>query len=319
MSDQIFVNMENLAKDAASLNYFDKNLQPKGYLPIRTDITASYKKLDEILSLVNLKRACCLRTKDPDNPNNYLINIRKAKPAGTTINTGTVIGQIYNKFGFIDEKLSIPKSYCSSQLPSTFLQNMGLSCQNFYTVYCKNITNEYKTAANKTDSTFDYTEFSYYKPECACYAPKPTYMTNAGVNAAPICYIPGCDSIDGVYLDPVSSSPENNCNLSICQLNIDMSDFRAGGNIDIENKIEQNCGPNGSTTTPQQPTSPIITLLTQITTPFANLSAPITNSAIGKMIDSKIPGLSSFIIYIICGIVCIIFIFVIVTLIIALV
>ena len=53
--------------------------------------------------------------------------------------------------------------------------------------------------------------------------------------------MPGCDNVVGVYLDPVSRGNKN-CDLTICQANVNFSNLRAGGNITLENKLVQTCG-----------------------------------------------------------------------------
>jgi len=237
-----FADLKNNARDADSLNYFNQRLQPKGYLPIGSDINKTYSILDEILTDVNIKRACCMGSNDPTDPSMLLVNARLPKPTTYTAPSNTIIGQIYNKYGFIDQSIKIPKKLCKTLADSGFTSKKSTACQNFYTVYCRNITNEYKAASGSTDKDFDYNEFMYYKPECSCFAPTPQYLVKSGVNAPPVCFLPGCDDVDGVYLDPVSSSDNSNCNLTICQANIDMSQLNAGRDIGIQNKIQQNCG-----------------------------------------------------------------------------
>lgn len=265
----VYGSMANTLTDPTSLDYYDQNLQPRGL--VTQNINNPNQLLNGLVSSQNIKRACCLGNVDPKNPNNYLVSVRLyGKGSGGIV--GTLIGNLQSKYNYTDKIVSVPKSLCGSFTPRS------TNCDNFYSVYCKNIINDFITKTGNT--TFD----SNFKPECACYAPTPQVIIDSGVNAPPKCYMPGCEVNSGVYLDPNSSQAGTNCSLTICQANIDISKLTAGNNINIANKIQQNCGPGKGTgtgtgtptpTTPPPTTPPPTT--PPPTTPSTQPTPPITS------------------------------------------
>lgn len=263
-----------------ALDYYDSRLQPRGMTPIRSGSSQAAAYLDQTVSQTSIKRACCLKNTDPNNPNNYLVQVRIPIPANYTNVTTTTASQLQNKYKYTDKVVSVPKSLCNTMSDT--------DCDNFYTVYCNNIVEGYKKLINGIE--FDYAEFSNFKPECSCYAPIPDIIASSGAsNAAPKCYMPGCIRNSGVWLDPVSRGGNADCSLTICNANIDISKLQAGNNISIANTIQQNCSSNTGTYTPGQPvptgTTPTTTTPTTTTTSPSTTTTPITTT---KLIISSV-------------------------------
>lgn len=238
----VYANLQNSLTDNNSLKFFNQKLQPKGYLPLGINYNKSLSELNNILKSFNLKRACCLQAEDPNDPNMYRINVLVKPPKGY-VPLSTDLGNVYKTIGMIERPISIPKKQCD-KLGKGFKNPTDISCQNFYTVYCKNMLEKFKKV---NGGVLDNNAFVTFRPECACFAPMPQHMIDAGVNAAPMCFLPGCEPSQGVFLDPVSANPKSACNLTLCQANIDMDKFTAGRDIGIQNKIEQQCGPGTGT------------------------------------------------------------------------
>jgi len=226
---------QNKLTDNASLDYFASAIQPRGYLGASK--TKSLEVLDSILQWYNLKRASCLQAVSPDDPDSYLIRILiPISPSDKAALSKTSLGKIYLKLGYRDLVVKIPKSRFEA-LDKQFSDPYSIGCQNLYVVYCKNMVEAYKASNNgKIDDGF-----VDFRPECACFAPIPDEIKKTGLNVSPICIMPGCDNVAGVYLDPVSRGNKN-CDLTICQSNINFSNLSAGGNINVENKLVQACG-----------------------------------------------------------------------------
>lgn len=268
----IYANFRNLLTDKESLDYFDKKLQPRGFLPLGSK-QETLQKLDDILSLTNIKRACCLGSQDPDDQNSLIIKQQLPPPPGHVFDTTTSRGKIYKKYGFIEKNVKIPKSLCAS-LGSNYENPKGISCQNFYTVYCKNSMELFNQL---NGGVFNHDDWIYYRPECACFAPIPESIKKTGINIPPTCYLAGCESVKGVFLDPFSASPDTNCNLTICTADIDMSDFTAGRDISVQNKIEQNCGP-GNVDNSQPKEDSLTSGLGNILSNVGNISSNLRSS-----------------------------------------
>ena len=241
----VYSQLTNNYIDGASLDYYDNRMQPRGMTPIQQGTQQATSFLNNTISNTSIKRACCLKNPDPSTPGNYLVQVRIPLPKGFVNNNNTASGQLQNKYKYIDKIVSVPSRLCSN-LNDT-------ACDNFYTVYCKNVVEGYKKLTSGAE--FDYAEFSNFKPECSCYAPTPKVITDSGAsNAAPKCYMPGCVRNSGVWLDPVSRGTGSDCVLTICNANIDISQLQAGRNISIANTIQQNCGAKSTQYTPTKPT-----------------------------------------------------------------
>jgi len=265
---------QNKLTDNASLDYFSDNIQPKGYLGASKG--KNIEKLNEILKWYNLKRASCLQAQSPDNPNMYLIRI--LVPISNDANTKaalqkTNLGKVYLKLGYRDITVKIPKEKLNS-LDKTFNDPNSISCQNLYLVYCKNMIESYKNVNGRIDDGF-----VDFRPECACFVPIPDEIKKTGVNISPLCIMPGCDNVQGVFLDPVSRGNKN-CDLNICQSTINFSNLSAGGNINLSNKIVQTCGAEEKNIDKQETVG---TDSTQFTIPYLK---QIGNSQIGKYFNN---------------------------------
>jgi len=244
MSDKFDINQyinasgANQLKDNASIAYFNDTIQPRGYLGASK--SKALATLDTILEWYNLKRASCLQAVDPTDPDSYLVRI--LVPIDTTDTnlvkslSTTALGKIYTKLKYRDLTVKVSKDKFKD-IDKTFSDPNSVGCQNLYVVYCKNMIESYKKA---NDGKLD-DGFVNFRPECSCFVPIPDEIAKTGINVSPLCIMPGCDNVVGVYLDPVSRGNKN-CDLTICQSNVNFSNLRAGGNITLENKLVQTCG-----------------------------------------------------------------------------
>jgi hypothetical protein len=237
MNIEQYVNAsgENKLTDNASMDYFTTAIQPRGYLGASR--SKNLQTLNSILQWYNLKRASCLQAVSPDDPDSYLVKILvPISESEKSSLSGTRIGKIYLKLGYRDIVVKIPKERFKA-FDKQFSDPGSIGCQNLYVVYCKNMLEAYKSAnGGKLDDGF-----VDFRPECACFVPIPDEIKKTGINVSPLCVMPGCDNVAGVYLDPVSRG-NRNCDLTICQSNINFSNLTAGGNINLQNKIVQTCG-----------------------------------------------------------------------------
>lgn len=270
----IYEDLKSSITNIAALEELNKKLQPKGYLPLGTEYYKSLNMVNDILQKGNIKRAMCLQSPVPTSPDQYLVKALAAIPVGYTP-PATTLGNIYKSIDRIDRQISLHEDL-ASEVDEEYRNPKSTACQNFYTVYCTDMINRFTQAQG---GVFDADAFREFRPECACFVPVPQYITDAGINAAPMCFLPGCEPTGGVFMDPVSSSPDTNCNLTICQANIDMGAFAAGGDIGIQNKIEQNCG--GTFTDPPVPTESSWSIF--------SLLDPLANTYIGTKFNDIVP------------------------------
>lgn len=189
--------------------------------------------LNKILDKTQIKRACCNATSS--------INVRIPLPTGITPSSGPV-GELVNEFQYYDKLVNIPiknTGFCT--VDGVNYAPESTDCDDFYQTYCSNMINEF-TAGNS--GGFNGTSFLYYKPECACYIPTPTWLTQAwGGDPIPKCVFPGCGANTTSYLDPVSRSSQ--CDYTICNQQINMSGIQQGADSSIINNIQAECGTQG--------------------------------------------------------------------------
>lgn len=241
--------------DALSLATIGNILTASDLPDINNYIGTNYTTMDEqtqadlsdILSETQLKRACCLANLTSTNTNVRL----PIFPEAETIlqnEQDNPYSKLALQYGYYDRSTKMPvPSMCptgynmikNSNDPATYN-----NCNNFFKVYCANIIKEFK---QENPDGFDYAVFSNYKPECACFVPMPSWLKNLDANIAPKCIFPGClagtnpsGGRQGVWLDSVSKNSD--CNLTICQANINISETDAGRDVSIKNRIEQECG-----------------------------------------------------------------------------
>jgi hypothetical protein len=146
-------DMQNKAIDSAGIDYFYKKLKyPHRINPLNKDGT--YKTLNNILKNTITKRGCCgMRSMDHRNYVNH---------------NGKSIEIIKDMCDLSKKGYTVGSNYCD----------------NFYTIYCKNIIDDYK---KKNSGNFNYQHFSHRNPECACYAPIPPQLKH---NVPIKCYMP---------------------------------------------------------------------------------------------------------------------------------
>ena len=184
--------------------------------------TEKINSINDILDKTTMKRACCMNKKT--------INVRIPIPNGSSVDN------LNQKFGYYEKTIEIPDGFCNQYLPG--YTNGSEVCNNFYNAYCSNIRDIYIKANN---NKFSQSEFSLYKPECACYGLERKANENASYTISPKCYMIGCKAGESnVYLDPTSRKEE--CNQTICNIVNNFSDIQAGGNVEFEMEFSQACG-----------------------------------------------------------------------------
>jgi len=258
-------SIENEITDREGLLYLGANGL---YTEVSGSTDTVNKNLNAILSNTTLKRACCLGNKK--------ITVRIPVPDPDYVHGGAYAG-IESTYGYIDKDIEIDLSDCD-KLPNGPWNAGSRSCNNFYTVYCKNIKEQFRKSS---DGNFDFVDFSNYSPECACYSDIPEsakdqsnpYKSIPGIPRK--CYLPSCDDNSGAYLDP--SSRGQTCTQQICQNVTQIIGSVIGGSIDTsgaKNNINCSILPSGTTTsgtsstTPTQPsTTPTTPTPTQPSTP----------------------------------------------------
>ena len=228
--------MQNNLTDSLNRSQFRRKLQPANSR-ISTDPDNANNQLNQIIDKTTIKRACCLKKQIPEDPNNYVIDVRLPLFNDAKYDPNEPIGKVYSKYKIYDESIKIPKSVCN------LVNTSQTECDNFYEVYCRNLVEEYK---KKNNGKIDYQEFKYYKPECACYADMPVWLKNSVANPPPPkVFLPGCiASFGGAYMDPLSRDPTQ-INYTFCTANIDLSDFDAGRDIAVKNQLAQQCNSQG--------------------------------------------------------------------------
>lgn len=208
------------------------------------------KKLDAILSNTTIKRACCLGSEDPENPDYFKVDVRIPIPANFDSSDDRNI-----EYGFIDKSIKIPKSYCDNvessdgsvhkyKKPDKRDAVYSKRCDDFFNVYCPNMLHLF----NSDTQSGDKTEFSnFYKKECACYNiinPLPP-----GTNLSTRCLnFPQCNDSNAdlgiTYLDLESRKSCPN-SVTICTQALNLQDAGAGGDINVKTFMQNNCGGKG--------------------------------------------------------------------------
>lgn len=247
---------------------------------------------NNVLNQTTLKRACCLKKPAVGVNNAYQINVRIPLPPDVKLDLSNPVHQLYKKYGFYDKTVVVPQTMCAS---------LGqIDCDSFYNVYCNNILNEYHQLNNQTTlsdksidgNPSDYTIYgNYWKPECGCYLDPYSWLPPGKVNIPPKCLYPSCKvGSSDVYPDPISNSPKNDCNIVLCNTNIDFANVSAGMDTNIKNQIVQNCGQGAlnpaptpvAEPTPEPTPAPVITPTptpTPISTPISPTPTPVTTSS----------------------------------------
>ena len=228
--------------------------------------------LNEILRLTQMKRACCSGKTD--------INVRIPLPKDQTPSTDET-GKLITKFKYYDKTIKIDPSKCGTGDLVGYTKNSA-KCDDFYNIYCSNIVKEF---TDGNDKKFNDTQFLNYKGECACYIPKPDWLKQAwGGDPLPKCVFPGCGEGSSSYVDPFSRGAD--CNYTICNQSINMSDIQQGANSSIVANIKAECGgkggkdpfaaqPVGVTPTPAGPTSTPLPIQPPIVPPVPPVVSPI--------------------------------------------
>ena len=179
--------------------------------------------LNNIISNTTIKRACCMRNSNNDDS---FIDVRIPLPKDYVV---TPDNKLWSDFGYIDKRVSVPQTKCDNNYVKG-----STECDQFYKLYCEN-AKAFFIEENK--GVFEQNKFASYKPECACYGPKPIFITGS---VAPSCYLMGCDeSSQKVYPDLLT---RKGCNANFCTQNVDISKLSVGGNASVVSVLHNKCG-----------------------------------------------------------------------------
>ena len=190
---------------------------------LNVDRTQISSQLNDILSNTTVKRACCM--KNPTSSDDPFINVRIPIPMGYTVSDDN---KTWKEFGYIDKRVVVPKAMCDTQYTKG-----SEKCDQFYKLYCENAKAFFM---EENGGKFDQAKFSSYKPDCACYGPKPPYITGS---VAPGCYLAGCDAnSQGVYPDYLT---RKGCDAKFCIQNVDFTKMNVGGDASINSVLENKC------------------------------------------------------------------------------
>jgi hypothetical protein len=198
--------------------------------------------INKLFENTPLKLGCCYRRSNNDNSEKSVVVRTPLNPYDTNAESD------FKKFDFKFKTLSIPANSC----PSNFYGD-SLECNALYETYCKNVITHFNSKNLPLD------DFKKYAPECACYAPKYKKEEIYPDNTPPACYKLGCENRNNIaaYVDPISRN--NPCNQTICQNILSLENVTAGGDIKIDEKLENSCADylpgNKSTNTKEVPDS----------------------------------------------------------------
>lgn len=183
-----------------------------------------------ILNNTNIKRACCL------GQDNISVRIPIPNEIQKRIDDDeykTANIELIKRFKYFDKNVYVPKKLCPQGYePKTTY------CDNFYSVYCKNILNEY----NKVNRgrSYNHDEFIKFKPDCGCYGDVSSFGKQLPSTFPRKCIFNGCGESAPGYLD--KDSRENDCSITMCNSMINLTNAQVGGDANIAPHIKQNCG-----------------------------------------------------------------------------
>ncbi len=205
-------------KDFTVLNNIIPNYKP-------ADTESTKKAFDIILQQAPLKIGCCYRNQGDTSKKSVLVR--------TPINpSDTKIDPKLKEFDFDFKSLDIPAGTCPVDM-----YGGSSNCDTFFDVYCTNVLNQFQKQNLKPE------DFVKYAPECACYAPRTEQQQIYPTNTPPACYKTGCDNVYNAtsYIDPVSRNVP--CDITVCQNIFNAQVGNVGGNVIIDPKLENTCGP----------------------------------------------------------------------------
>lgn len=223
---------ENEVTDPGILSSWTNLLYSPGYQNLQfttqEQTNASIQKVNQLLDKTALKKACCLGSTS--------INVRIPVPEDVVFdNTPPAI--IAKQYGYYDVPVTITPEMCNELVPGFNTNNGYAKCDDFFQTYCDNMIDEFKKLNN---GNFDYETFSIFKPECICFMPKPSWITQSAPNVSSKCIFPGCGDYSGTWVDKQSRTGD--CNETICNVNFNISNITAEEYASIISKITQNCG-----------------------------------------------------------------------------
>ncbi len=199
------------------------NKYVENYNPNNIDETE--KAINKLFENTPLKLGCCFRKSSSDNGKRSVVVRTPLNPYDSNVDSDL------KKFDFKFKTLTIPENSC----PANYYGD-SIECNTLYEVYCKNIINEFDKKGLPLD------DFKKYSPECACYAPKYEKEKIYPDNTPPACYKYGCENRNNIaaYVDPISRN--NPCDITVCQNILSLQNVSAGGNINVDAKLQNSCG-----------------------------------------------------------------------------
>lgn len=181
--------------------------------------------LNSVLQNVPLKTGCCMRTQNDNTAKSVKVRVNLEPGA---------IGNL-KKFGFEWKTLNIPAGTCPSNL-----YKGSPDCDTFYDVYCENVNKVFTEdiGPQVDDSTNQY---PIYAPDCACYAPLAIGQESYPPGIPSACYKADC-ALDAKASYPDPTSRDQPCNATICSSVINTAGLKAGGKVNINPTVVQECG-----------------------------------------------------------------------------
>lgn len=201
------------------------------------------KFFDKVLENTTIKRACCLGSES--------INVRIPIPADMQDKIEGhefTFADLYIKYGYYDRSVNVPPELC----PADYTPGSN-SCNNFYAIYCKNIYENFKKLAGPSLESQDFNvahdRFVRFKEDCGCYGNTAPLGDSFSTSIPRKCvFHTGCGDANATsYLDPTSRN--SSCQLKICKMINDLSGAVVGGDVDIKERIVQNCNDKATDST----------------------------------------------------------------------
>ena len=218
---------ENVLMQLVNENY-NSLTQIKNFDP--NTISGINNGLNNILESVPLKTGCCMRNQNDNTEKNVKVRVKLQNGA---------LGELKN-FGFEWKNVNIPAGKCP-----TNLYKGSPDCDAFFNVYCGNVNTVFTEQFGKQvdDSTNKY---PIYAPECACYAPIAVGQESFPPGIPSACYKQDC-AVTGSASYPDPTSRTQPCDATICSSIINTAGLTAGGNVNINPTIVQECGATSTT------------------------------------------------------------------------
>ena len=207
--------------------------------------------LEKVVSSTTIKRACCQTDKAKLDAGKSSLSLNPGVRIPLPAEEKGKVSPFETKWNYFDKSISISPSVYKDIANEGYYKNSP-KCNLFYKVYCDNVLKDYKELNN---GEYDTSFGSTFKPECACFAPRPDWMAKANINIPSTCFLPGCDD-STAYLDGTSKEADGNqkeCKTTICAAIFEFGKNDIEGNASIKNQVNQQCGRGGKDGKPGKP------------------------------------------------------------------